>query len=80
MIWIADLNRLGIKFLKRFLFRFRAHPIEFFAGVREVTTGLANAIPVLIDGLGQLGTATSSARFKKGIQAMEKASESILAL
>src|SRR6185436_6013578 len=30
MIWIADLNRVGIEFLKRFLFRFRAHPVELF--------------------------------------------------
>src|SRR5262245_15376464 len=32
----------------------------FVAGIRGVTTGNANAIPVLIDSLGQLGTASSS--------------------
>src|SRR5215472_5793442 len=30
MIWIADLNCVGVEFLQRFLFRLRAHPIEFF--------------------------------------------------
>jgi len=35
---------------------------------------------VVVDANGQLGTATSSARFKKDIKPMEKASESILAL
>jgi Chaperone of endosialidase len=52
----------------------------FIAGIRGVTTGNANAIPVLIDSLGQLGTASSSRRFKKEIKPMEKASEAILAL
>jgi len=35
---------------------------------------------VVVDANGQLGTATSSARFKKGIKPMDKASEAILAL
>lgn len=52
----------------------------FITGIRGVTTGNANAIPVLIDSLGQLGTVSSSRRFKKGIKPMEKASEAILAL
>ena len=52
----------------------------FITGIRGVTTGNANAIPVLIDSLGQLGTASSSRRFKKEIKPMEKASEAILAL
>ena len=37
-------------------------------------------IPVLIDDTGQLGTVSSSRRFKKDIQPMDKASEEILAL
>jgi uncharacterized coiled-coil protein SlyX len=45
-----------------------------------VTTGIPDAIPVLIDSDGQLGTASSSCRFKKAIKPMDKASESILAL
>jgi Chaperone of endosialidase len=52
----------------------------FITGIRGVTTGNANALPVLIDSLGQLGTASSSRRFKKEIKPMEKASEAILAL
>jgi DNA-directed RNA polymerase specialized sigma54-like protein len=50
------------------------------AGIRGVTTGNANAIPVLIDSVGQLGTMSSSGRFKKEIKPMAKASEAILAL
>jgi hypothetical protein len=51
----------------------------FIAGIRGVTTVNA-AIPVLIDTVGQLGTMSSSARFKKEIKAMDSASEAILAL
>ena len=50
----------------------------FIAGIRGVTTGNADAIPVLIDSAGQFGTANSSRRFKKEIKPMDKASESIL--
>jgi Chaperone of endosialidase len=52
----------------------------FITGIRGVTTGNANAIPVLIDSLGQLGTASSSHRFKTEIKPMEKASEALLSL
>ena len=52
----------------------------FIAGIRGIMTGNGNAIPVLIDSAGQLGTASSSRRFKKEIQPMDKASERILAL
>jgi len=52
----------------------------FIAGIRERTTGVADAIPVLIDSAGQLGTISSSRRFKKEIKPMDSASESILAL
>jgi endosialidase-like protein len=45
-----------------------------------VTTGNNNAIPVLIDSAGQLGTLSSSRRFKKEIKPMDTTSESILAL
>jgi len=41
---------------------------------------LNDAIPVLIDSAGQLGTMSSSARFKKEIKPMGSASEAILAL
>ena len=52
----------------------------FIAGIRGVTTGNANAIPVVIDSAGQLGTTSSSRRFKKEIKPMDSASQSILAL
>jgi predicted ribosome quality control (RQC) complex YloA/Tae2 family protein len=52
----------------------------FIAGIRGVTTGTNNAVPVLIDSNGQLGTMSSSRRFKKEIKPMDKASEAILAL
>jgi hypothetical protein len=52
----------------------------FIAGIRGATTGVANAVNVLIDTNGQLGTMNSSRRFKHNIEAMESASESILAL
>ena len=51
----------------------------FIAGIRGVTTVNA-AIPVVIDTVGQLGTMSSSRRFKKEIKPMEKASDAILAL
>jgi uncharacterized coiled-coil protein SlyX len=52
----------------------------FIANIRGTTTQFSDAIPVLIDSQGQLGTTSSSQRFKKEIQPMDKASESILAL
>ena len=52
----------------------------FIGNIRGVTTQNANALPVLIDGAGQLGTASSSKRFKHDIEPMGKASEGILAL
>jgi len=51
----------------------------FIGGIFGQTTAGA-AIPVLIDSASQLGTVSSSRRFKKEIQPMDKASESILAL
>ena len=52
----------------------------FIAGIRGVTTANANAVPVVIDSAGQLGTLSSSRRFKKEIKAMDKASQAILDL
>ena len=48
---------------------------SFIAGIRNVTTGIANALPVVIDGNGQLGTVSSSRRFKEHIEKMGVASE-----
>src|SRR5207249_2325593 len=52
----------------------------FITGIHGVTTGSGDAVPVVIDSAGQLGTASSSKRFKKEIKAMDKASEAILQL
>ena len=52
----------------------------FIAGIRGVTTGQPNAVPVLIDSAGQLGTMSSSRRFKKEIRPMDCASDPIFAL
>jgi hypothetical protein len=51
----------------------------FAAGVSGVTTGLA-AVPVLIDGNGQLGTVSSSIRFKEDVEDMAEASSGLLRL
>ena len=52
----------------------------FIGNIRGITTNNNNAVPVVIDSAGQLGTVSSSRRFKTDIQPIEKASESILAL
>jgi len=52
----------------------------FVGGIRGITTGNANAVPVLIDSAGQLGTASSSCRFKHEIKPMDKTSEAIFTL
>jgi len=52
----------------------------FIAAIRGVTTGIADAVNVVIDSNGQLGTMSSSRRFKKEIGPMDNASESIHAL
>jgi hypothetical protein len=52
----------------------------YISNIRGVQTQNANAIPVLIDTAGQLGTQSSSRRFKEEIKSMESSSEAILAL
>jgi Chaperone of endosialidase len=52
----------------------------FAAGIRSVTTGSNNAIPVVIDSNGQLGTVSSSQRFKEDIQDMGDASNGLMRL
>src|SRR4029077_1835757 len=51
----------------------------FIAGIRGASVP-PPGLPVVIDSNGQLGTASSSRRFKKEIEPMDKASEAILAL
>ncbi len=52
----------------------------FVAGVRGVTTGGSGAVPVMIDANGQLGTVSSSRRFKEDIRDMGAASSGLLRL
>ena len=54
------------------------HTVTFIAGINGATASGGTA--VFVDMNGQLGTLTSSARFKDNIKPMDKASESILAL
>lgn len=52
----------------------------FVAGIRGITTGVNDAIAVLIDSAGQLGTVSSSKRYKKNIKDMGIMSENIMGL
>src|SRR4029077_5682900 len=52
----------------------------FIGSIRGVTTINNDAIPVRIDSAGQLGTESSSRRYKTDVKPLEKASESILSL
>ena len=53
---------------------------SFIAGVRGITTVNPDAIQVLIDSAGQLGTISSSRRFKEDIEDMGGASAGLLRL
>jgi hypothetical protein len=52
----------------------------FIGNIRGITTVNNDATQVMIDSAGQLGTVSSSRRYKTDIKPMDKASESILAL
>jgi len=52
----------------------------FAAGIRGVTTGAADAVSVVIDSNGQLGTINSSRRYKEDIQDMGDASAGLMQL
>ena len=52
----------------------------FLAGVAGVTTDVDDAMPVLVSSEGQLGTMSSSRRYKEKIRDMERASEPLLEL
>jgi hypothetical protein len=52
----------------------------FAAGIRGVATGVNNAVPVVIDSNGQLGTVNSSRRFKEDIHDMGGASRALMRL
>ena len=57
-----------------------AHTATYIAGIRDTTTGIADAVPVVIDSAGQLGTMNSSRCFKSEIKPMDKDIEPVLAL
>jgi hypothetical protein len=52
----------------------------FIGNIWGVTTAINNALPVVVSGAGQLGTVSSSLRFKKEIKPMDKVSEALLGL
>ncbi len=52
----------------------------WIANIYNTATISATTLPVVVSNSGQLGTAPSSARFKKEIKPIDKASETILAL
>lgn len=52
----------------------------FVAGVSGVNTGSSGAIPVVIDSNGQLGTVSSSRRFKEDIKDMGASSSDLMRL
>ncbi len=52
----------------------------FTGGVRGITTGVANAVAVVVDSNGQLGTINSSRRYKEDIQDMGDASSALMKL
>lgn len=53
---------------------------SFISGVRGVTTDVNDAVAVLIDSAGQLGTTSSSLRYKDNVQDMGNASSNIMHL
>jgi hypothetical protein len=56
------------------------HTSFFAAGIRGVTSGVSDAVSVLIDSNGQLGTVNSSRRYKEDIQDMGDASSGLMKL
>jgi uncharacterized coiled-coil protein SlyX len=48
--------------------------------IRGIQTVNNDALPVVIDSAGQLGTQSSSGRYKKDVKPMDKSSEAVLAL
>jgi hypothetical protein len=52
----------------------------FVAGVSGVTTGVNDAVPVVVDANGQFGTISSSRRFKEDIQDMASVSQGLMRL
>jgi len=57
-----------------------SHSRFFTAGIRGVTTDLNDGVSVLIDSNGQLGTVSSSIRYKENIQDIGSGSDNLLNL
>jgi hypothetical protein len=49
----------------------------FISGIRGTTTDMADTIPVLIDSMGQLGTLSSSIKYKENVEDMKDQSKFI---
>jgi trimeric autotransporter adhesin len=75
----SDTIRIGnvVPFTDIYGFPHPAHTATYIAAISGTAVV---GDPVVVDANGQLGTATSSARFKKAIKPMDKASEAILAV
>ena len=56
------------------------HSRAFMAGIHGMPSGVADAIPVMVDSAGQLGTVSSSRRFKFDIADMGDASAGLMRL
>jgi hypothetical protein len=56
------------------------HTKTVIAGIRGITTASADAIPVVIDSNGQLGTVSSSIRFKEDVHDMADVSQRLMQL
>lgn len=52
----------------------------FMGNIYGISTQSGTTLSVIVSDNGQLGTASSSQRFKKDVKPMDKASETILAL
>jgi len=52
----------------------------FISGIRGITTGVADAVAVLVDSANQLGTVSSSERYKQDIRSLGEASDIIYKL
>jgi hypothetical protein len=74
----SNIIRIGnvVPFTDIYGFPHAAHSATFIAGISGTAVV---GDPVVVDANGQLGTATSSERFKKNIKSMDKFSEAILA-
>jgi hypothetical protein len=82
-IYIANGNNAGQGFSESNTIRIGDRAVQtatYIAGIRGTTTLNADALPVVIDSSGQLGTMSSSRRFKDEIKPMNQSSEAILEL